>query len=189
MYLNPPTRDVVKFTKGQVTAPPQRGPVKPTDFHKFVSVYDEVTARAGRCCENCGKPYLAAPHLALAILDPTSNWFAAKNLRLLCPACNRSREAALGVTAEDVTGIVRETVFRRDASCCVYTDRPMAKNRRTLVPVVDSPDPTNPDDWACSSKEAAKERGPMSHKQYLQVCLDRTRSLFGYLMERVEDEE
>lgn len=189
MYLNPPTRDVVKFTKGQSSAPRPVGPVKPTDFHKFVAVYDEVTARAGRCCENCGKPYLAAPHLALAILDPHANWFAAKNLRLLCPACNRSREGALGVTANDVTGIVQKTVFERDGSRCVYTDRVMAKNRRTLVPVVDSPDPTNPDDWACSSKEAAKERGPLSHRQYLQFCAQRAFELFGYLKEQVEAEE
>ena len=186
MFLHPPTRHMVKFVKGQVSDPPDVPHVKHTHMANFVEAYNRVAERADRSCEDCGRMFLAAPHLRLGVVNPHDNWFVARNLKMLCITCCTKREGALGPTAASITGITQAAVSTRDGGRCVYTGRVLAKNKRTFVPVVDTPDVTEPNHWACSSKESAKDRGPLSHEAYLRVCAARAFDLWAYLREEVE---
>jgi hypothetical protein len=177
---------MVKFVKGQVSDPPDVPHVKHTHMANFVEAYNRVAERADRSCEDCGRMFLAAPHLRLGVVNPHDNWFVARNLKMLCITCCTKREGALGPTAASITGITQAAVSTRDGGRCVYTGRVLAKNKRTFVPVVDTPDVTEPNHWACSSKESAKDRGPLSHEAYLRVCAARAFDLWAYLREEVE---
>lgn len=183
MFLHPPTRAMTKYAEGKSESPgPLPAAVSASNLEKFVVSYRRVAERCNRECENCGKPYLAAPHLRLAVLDPDANLFSVKNLTLLCTTCNREREASLRLTADDVTGIVREAVFRREHNMCIYCDSgELAKNKRVLVSRVDNPDPDDKNDWACSCKTCAKHRGAMSHESYVDVCAQRAFDLWSRL--------
>jgi hypothetical protein len=183
MFLYPPTRAVVQYVDGKLDGPPPRdSSVTRAKFNNFVGMYRRVAKRCGRECETCGKPYLAAPHLRLAILDPHADWFSPKNVQMLCTTCNAAREANLGPTAAELTGFVADAVYDREGSICYYCDAgPLHKNGRTLVGRVDSPDPEDATDWTCSCRACAKDRGPASHDRYVSVCADRAFRLWSRL--------
>jgi hypothetical protein len=185
MFLRPPSRAVTQYVGGKFSRPVPFDPLVETkDFAKFVDMYRRVAERCGRTCENCGKPYLAAPHLALAILDPHGNKFSPRNVQMLCTTCNRKREAALGPTAAQITGLVLDKVYEREGSTCFYCDRgPLNGHLRTVVGRVDSPDVEDPNDWACSCRSCAKDRGAASHDRYVSVCTDRAFRLWSRLRE------
>lgn len=190
MFLHPPTRLMAKFVEGEIQTPPQDPVVKTSDLPKFLEVYRKVTARCGRECESCGKPYLAAPHLRLAVLDPHDNWFRAKNLRVLCTTCNLEREKTLTPAAAEVTKPTRNAVFKREGSTCLYCHRgPMNGHIRTVVPRVESPDIDDANDWVCSCRNCAKERGSTSHVEYLTFTAARAFDVWACSRELIEAEQ
>lgn len=94
LYIMPPTRRLRDFavTGKRVGA---RSPYGRTaeDAAALIAAYDEVRRRDKGTCQDCRRPYLAAPALRLWVKDRTKPLCAAHNLELLCPSCCRDREA------------------------------------------------------------------------------------------------
>jgi 5-methylcytosine-specific restriction endonuclease McrA len=182
MFLYPPTRDAVKYAKGELDRAPHQKNVKPSKIPNLIKLYSKLAKRSGRRCENCGKPYLAAPHLRLAIINPKEDWFSPANARFLCTRCNTARESDQRVLSKDVVTSVREAVIQRDARTCVYCLRgPLYGPNAELVSVVTSPNPTDKSDWRCACKTCRNDRGEDAHEEFIDRRYHETFRLLGYL--------
>lgn len=190
MYLLPPTRNIRAYVKGERKDAPSNKYIAKRDFGRFVGMYDEVTARCSRTCEGCGKPYLAAPHLRLVVVDPLGDWLSPDNIRVLCTTCNSRRERDAVMNRLSVEASFVNEVADREGRRCVYClAGPLYGVRADIAAVVDKPDPTDQNDWACSCKTCLRERGPSGHLAFVKEKRDELKDTYHYLRELAESLE
>ena len=95
LYILPPTRHLRTFAKtGTRTGAASPHAQTAEAAAALIAAYDVVRRRDVGSCQDCRRPYLAAPALRLWVRDRSKPLSAADNLELLCVRCCDRREAA-----------------------------------------------------------------------------------------------
>lgn len=169
MYLEAPRRDLTLYIEGRRSKPPAVMQVNcQKDAHSYVRAYYDVVKRDNRTCANCQKDLLHAPNIKLGIVDPDKYLYDASNMITLCPRCCARRESRARLAADNVTGLVHNTVLKREGHQCIYClTKPLRPERAEMVPRIDKANELEPADWAAACRTCANDRGSLTHAQYL----------------------
>ena len=168
MFLEPPTRPMSKFFDGSGKLP-LTCKLSEEEVRDFVRAYRAVCKRDDRTCTDCKKPYLYQPDLRLGVLDDSAPLYAENNLQCLCYSCARKRDVSDSLTANPLTRHIKVQVARREGATCVYCQKgPIRSENLSVVSRQEGADVTDPNDWACCCKTCERERGKMTHVEFVE---------------------